>query len=202
MVLRRQIQLEGGDPWWSETWRKDVDGDGIPYRTLPGTHPTKGSYFTRGSSHDEYARYSEDSATYVRVVDRIEKKFETAKSIIHKPQKYQRENISDLGIIFFGTSTYAALEAKDNLKEEGVDLDALRIRSFPFNDDVKRFIEEHDQVFVIEQNKQGQMRSLLITELEIDPKKLTKVCNYDGMPLTADFIGKMINQHLLITTEK
>jgi 2-oxoglutarate ferredoxin oxidoreductase subunit alpha len=181
---------------------KDVDGDGIPYRTLPGTHPTKGSYFTRGSSHDEYARYSEDSATYVRVVDRIEKKFETAKSIIHKPQKYQRENISDLGIIFFGTSTYAALEAKDNLKEEGVDLDALRIRSFPFNDDVKRFIEEHDQVFVIEQNKQGQMRSLLITELEIDPKKLTKVCNYDGMPLTADFIGKMINQHLLITTEK
>lgn len=181
---------------------KDVDGDGIPYRTLPGTHPTKGSYFTRGSSHDEYARYSEDSATYVRIVDRIDKKFETAKSIIHKPQKYQKINNSEIGMIFFGTSTHAALEAKDLLKDEGIDIDAMRIRSFPFQDEVKRFIDDHDQIFVIEQNKQGQMRSLIVNELEIHPKKLIKICNYDGMPITADFIGKIIHQHLLITTEK
>ncbi len=178
---------------------KDVDGDGIPYRTLPGTHPTKGSYFTRGSSHDEYARYSEDSPTYVRVVDRIAKKFETAKHLIHPPQFYQKQNMSEIGIIFFGTSTHASLEARDIMKENGVTIDAMRLRAFPFNDDVKDFIESHEQVFVIEQNKQGQMRSLLVNELEIDPKKLPKIVNYDGMPITADFICERLNQDLLIT---
>jgi 2-oxoglutarate/2-oxoacid ferredoxin oxidoreductase subunit alpha len=178
---------------------KDVDGDGIPYRTLPGTHPTKGSYFTRGSSHDEYARYSEDSPTYVRVVDRIAKKFETAKNLIHPPQFYQKQNVSEIGMIFFGTSTHAALEARDIMKENGVTIDAMRLRAFPFNEDVKDFIESHEQVFVIEQNKQGQMRSLLVNELEIDPKKLPKIVNYDGMPITADFICERLNQDLLIT---
>jgi 2-oxoglutarate/2-oxoacid ferredoxin oxidoreductase subunit alpha len=180
---------------------KDVDGDGIPYRTLPGTHSTKGSYFTRGSSHDEYAKYSEDSATYVRIVDRIAKKFETAKTLIHPPHLYQNQNRSDIGMIFFGTTTQSALEARDVMTENGIEIDALRLRSFPFNEEVRNFIDNHQYVFVIEQNRLGQMRSLLINELEVDPKKLLKVVNYDGMPITADYICEKMNQNLLITAE-
>lgn len=172
---------------------KDVDGDGIPYRTLPATHPTKGSYFTRGSSHDEKAAYSEDSPTYVRIMDRLVRKMETAKSIIPKPQVYQQKQQSDIGVIFFGTSTHAALEALDILKDHGVVLDAMRLKSFPFQQEVADFIENHKKVFVIEQNRDAQMRALLINELEINPKKLQKILNYDGTPITADLIMQHIN---------
>jgi 2-oxoglutarate ferredoxin oxidoreductase subunit alpha len=172
---------------------KDVDGDGIPYRTLPATHPTKGSYFTRGSSHDEKAAYSEDSPTYVRIMDRLVRKMETAKVIIPKPQFYQQKQQSEIGVVFFGTSTHAAQEALDILKDHGVVLDAMRLKSFPFQQEVADFIENHDKVFVIEQNRDAQMRSLLINELEINPKKLIKILNYDGTPITADLIIQNIN---------
>jgi 2-oxoglutarate/2-oxoacid ferredoxin oxidoreductase subunit alpha len=172
---------------------KDVDGDGIPYRTLPATHPTKGSYFTRGSSHDEKAAYSEDSPTYVRIMDRLVRKMETAKVIIPKPQFYQQKQQSEIGVVFFGTSTHAAQEALDILKDHGVVLDAMRLKSFPFQQEVADFIENHDKVFVIEQNRDAQMRSLLINELEINPKKLIKILNYDGTPITADLIIQIIN---------
>jgi len=176
---------------------RDVDGDGIPYRTLPGTHPTKGSYFTRGSSHDENATYSEDSPTYVRIMDRLLKKLETAKQIIPGPQLYASATNSEEGIIFFGTSRYAAEEALDLLHESGRFIDALRITSFPFNQDVKTFIDTHKMVYVIEQNRDAQMRSLLINELEVAPSKLYRVINYDGTPITADLIIQQINQHSL-----
>lgn len=172
---------------------KDVDGDGIPYRTLPATHPTKGSYFTRGSSHDEKAAYSEDSPTYVRIMDRLVRKMETAKVIIPKPQFYQQKQQSEIGVVFFGTSTHAAQEALDILKDHGVVLDAMRLKSFPFQQEVADFIENHEKVFVIEQNRDAQMRSLLINELEINPKKLIKILNYDGTPITADLIIQNIN---------
>ncbi len=172
---------------------KDVDGDGIPYRTLPATHPTKGSYFTRGSSHDEKAAYSEDSPTYVRIMDRLVRKMETAKVIIPKPQFYQQKQQSDIGVVFFGTSTHAAQEALDILKDHGVVLDAMRLKSFPFQQEVADFIENHEKVFVIEQNRDAQMRALLINELEINPKKLIKILNYDGTPITADLIIQNIN---------
>ena len=174
----------------------DIDNDGIPYRTIPGAHPTKGAYFTRGSSHDEYGLYTEDSAAYVRVMERLEKKFETAKQIVPKPFMYQKKDKSKIGILFFGTSTYSSEEAKDILLLQGVEIDAMRLRAFPFNEDVNLFIENHDFVFLIEQNRDAQMRTLLIGELDVNPKKLIKVLNYDGMPITADFIVNKITKEL------
>lgn len=170
----------------------DSDNDGIPYRTIPGTHPTKGSYFTRGSSHDEYAVYSEDSPTYVRIMERLLKKHSTAKLHVPKPYFYQKENMQKSGLIFFGTTTQSAEEAMDILKEQGIGFDAMQIKSFPFNDEVSDFIDAHETIFVIEQNRDAQMRTLLINELEIHPKKLKKVLNFDGMPITADYIVNQI----------
>jgi 2-oxoglutarate ferredoxin oxidoreductase subunit alpha len=174
----------------------DVDGDGICYRTIPGTHPTKGSFFTRGTSRDEYARYSEEGAVYERIVDRLVKKWNTAKDYVPLPELYQEENQSAQGVLFFGTSTYSALEALDLLKERGISLDALRVKAFPFHSSIDQFIQDHEQVFVIEQNRDAQFRSLLINELEISPQKLISVLNYDGMPITADKIMQEISSHL------
>ncbi|MCB9284615.1 MAG: 2-oxoacid:acceptor oxidoreductase subunit alpha [Lewinellaceae bacterium] len=172
----------------------DVDGDGITYRTLPGTHPTKGAFFTRGTSKDEYARYTEAGDAYVRNVDRLLKKFKTSAKLVPPPELYQKKNHSKHGVIFFGTTTYAALEALDLLKEQGLEMDALRLAAYPFNEAVSEFIDEHEKVFVIEQNRDGQMRTLLINELEVFPKKLIPVLNYDGMPITADRIEQLILQ--------
>ncbi|MFA7616751.1 MAG: 2-oxoacid:acceptor oxidoreductase subunit alpha [Weeksellaceae bacterium] len=170
----------------------DVDGDGIPYRTYPGTHPEKGAYFTRGSSKDEYAKYTESGEDYKRNMDRLLKKFNTAKDLVPAPQLYQETNQSKEGILFFGTSKYAAEEALHLLKKDGKTLDAIRIKAFPFNQTVEDFIHSHDRVYVVEQNRDAQLRSLLMIELEIDPKKLIKILNYDGMPITADDIIKRV----------
>lgn len=171
----------------------DVDGDGICYRTIPGTHPTRGMYFTRGSSRDEYAIYTEDGAAYKRNVDRLSKKWETIKSYVPPPETFQTSQNSEYGMIFFGTTMFSALEAKDHLAAHNLEIDALRIRSFPFNQEVEDFIRNHHKVFVIEQNRDGQLRSLLINELEIPPSKLLKVLNYDGLPITA----QQIEVHIL-----
>jgi len=179
----------------------DVDGDGIPYRTYPGTHPSKGSYFTRGTSRDEYATYTEDAGAYHRNVDRLLKKWETAKTMVPGPQLYQKENKSDKAILFFGTSTYAAEEAMDLLKEQKIVVDAIRIKSFPFNKAVEEFVRGHKQVFVIEQNRDAQLRSLMLIEMGIDPNSLIPVLNYDGMPITADNILQQISKHLSRTSE-
>lgn len=171
----------------------DVDGDGICYRTIPGTHPTRGMYFTRGSSRDEYAIYTEDGAAYKRNVDRLSKKWETIKLYVPPPETFQTSQNSEYGMIFFGTTMFSALEAKDHLAAQNLEIDALRIRSFPFNQEVEDFIRNHHKVFVIEQNRDGQLRSLLINELEIPPSKLLKVLNYDGLPITA----QQIEVHIL-----
>ena len=179
----------------------DVDNDGIPYRTYPGTHPTKGSFFTRGTSRDEYATYTEDGAAYQRNVDRLIKKWNTAKSMVPAPQLYQEKNKFENGILFFGTSQYAAEEAIDLLKNEEIFVDAIRIRSFPFNHSVEEFINSHERVFVIEQNRDAQMKSLLMIELAANPQKLISVLNYDGMPITADNIYKQITRVLKLKSE-
>ncbi|HXP52756.1 MAG TPA: 2-oxoacid:acceptor oxidoreductase subunit alpha, partial [Bacteroidia bacterium] len=171
----------------------DKDGDGIPYRTIPGTHPTKGAFVTRGTSRDEYAVYTEDGGAYQRNMDRLIKKWHTAKDMVPGPQVYQKKNESSYGMIFFGTSTYAAEEAMDILKEKKVAVDALRLKSFPFNQTVEAFINSHDKIFVIEQNRDAQLRSLMMIELGTDASKLIPVLNYNGMPITADNI---INQVL------
>jgi len=174
----------------------DTDGDGVPYRTLPGTHATKGAYFTRGTSHDEYSNYTEDAATYVRVMERLQKKFKTATEVVPSPVFYKDYGDADYAMIFFGTSTYAAEEAMDILVEKGIKVNAMRLKSFPFCAEVSEFIENHKKVFVIEQNRDAQMRNLLINELDLNPKQLVKILNFDGTPITADFIVNQILQQL------
>lgn len=168
----------------------DPDGDALTYRTIPGTHPTKGSFFTRGSSRDEMAKYTEESAPYVRNMDRLLRKWSTIKSYLPKPEFPEPLALhqSDYGLIYFGTSEYSAMEAADLLKEEGIKMDLARIRAFPFHPLLNEFIQDHSKIFVVEQNRDGQMRSLLINELNIDPSKLIPVLNYDGLPITAAFI--------------
>ena len=174
----------------------DVDGDGITYRTIPGTHPTKGSFFTRGTSRDEYAAYTEDGSVYARNMDRLLKKWDTAKNTVPAPVLYQTENKSPYGLIFFGTSTYSAEEAMDEMETSGTVFDAMRLKSFPFNKTVENFIHSHEMVFIIEQNRDAQMRSLLINELNVNPQKMISVLNFDGMPITAQFITTRINKTL------
>jgi len=185
----------------------DIDGDGVPYRTIPGTHSTRGAFVTRGSSRDEYAVYTEDADVYQRFVDRLARKWDTAKELVPAPIFYspqsgrEAENtqaetiavasVSD-GVIFFGTSTDSALEALDLLAEEGVQLDAMRARAFPFSRSFGEFVDSHERVFVIEQNRDAQFRSLMMIELGVDPAKVVSVLNYDGMPITADNIYRQI----------
>ncbi len=174
----------------------DVDDDGITYRTIPGTHPTKGSFFTRGTSRDEYAVYTEDGRVYARNMDRLLKKWDTAKDMVPAPYLYQKESKSTYGLIFFGTSTYSAEEAMETMASDGLIFDAIRLRSFPFNQTVEDFIHSHEKVFIIEQNRDGQMRSLLINELNVNPQKMVPVLNYDGMPITAHTIISLISKNL------
>jgi 2-oxoglutarate ferredoxin oxidoreductase subunit alpha len=182
---------------------KDVDGDGIPYRTYPGVHPNKGAYFTRGTSRNPYARYSEEGAVYVDNMQRLLRKFETAKQLIPAPvarpakRKTPNEKVAD-GVIYFGSTTPSMHEALDALEGQGRRLDALRVRGFPFSDEVYDFVAAHSRVFVVEQNRDAQLRTLLVTEGEIDPAKLVPVLHYDGTPITARFIAGEIGQMLAL----
>ena len=174
----------------------DVDNDGIPYRTLPGTHPTKGSFFTRGTSRDEYAVYTENGAAYQRNMDRLIKKWHTAREYVPAPHFYQAENRSSYGILFFGTSRHSAEEAMEMLSEQGTVLDGMLLRAFPFNQAVIDFMQSHDAVFVVEQNRDAQMKSLLLIELGLSPHTLVSVLNYDGMPITAQYISQQVQAFL------
>lgn len=163
----------------------DVDGDGICYRTLPGTHPDKGAFFTRGTSRNEYAVYTEFGDAYVSNMERLSKKFETAKALVPAPEFHRARKATRDAVIFYGSSKSASLEALDMLAADGVHLNAMRLRGFPFSKEVSDFIDQHDSVVVIEQNRDAQMRKLLIVECEIDPRKLLSYTHYDGMPMTA-----------------
>jgi 2-oxoglutarate ferredoxin oxidoreductase subunit alpha len=175
---------------------KDVDGDGIPWRTVPGTHPTRGSYFTRGTTRDPYARYSERGPDYVYNMERLLRKFRTAAGLVPPPVVRRADRTTPLGVIYFGSTSPAMQEALEVLAADGVALDAMRLRAFPFSDGVADFIARHDQVFVVEQNRDAQMRSLLVNELEVDPARLVKVLHYDGTPITARFITGAITAHV------
>jgi 2-oxoglutarate ferredoxin oxidoreductase subunit alpha len=175
---------------------KDVDGDGIPWRTIPGTHPTKGSFFTRGTTRDPYARYSEKGADYIYNMERLLRKFETAATLVPQPIVRLAKKPSPYGVIYFGSTSPAMEEALDVLEVEGVGIDALRLRAFPFPKSVKEFIESHEKVFVVEQNRDAQMHTLLMNELDIVNSNLIKVLHYDGTPITARFIVKAIEKNL------
>jgi 2-oxoglutarate ferredoxin oxidoreductase subunit alpha len=175
---------------------KDVDGDGIPWRTLPGTHASKGSYFTRGTTRNAYAQYSERGPDYVYNVERLLTKFNTAASLVPQPVLRSAAHKTRLGVIYFGSTSPAMGEALDVLKQAGIHLDALRLRAFPFPDSVAQFIAAHEQVYVVEQNRDAQMHALLVNELDIDPANLVRVLHYDGTPITARFITSAITKHV------
>ncbi len=171
---------------------KDVDGDGIPYRTWPGTHPDKGAYFTRGTSRDAQAKYSERGEDYIYNMQRLLRKFDTAKALVPQPVVEQSAPPAALAAIYYGSTSPAMAEAVELLREDGIMLDTLRIRAFPFPESVRDFIASHGSVFVVEQNRDGQLRSLLVNEFGIDPSRLGAVLHYDGTPITARFIAGAI----------
>ena len=175
---------------------KDVDGDGIPWRTLPGTHPSKGSYFTRGTTRDEYARYSETGPDYLKNVKRLLAKLATAASLVPQPVAKPAPRKTRFGVIYFGSTSPSMDEALDVLADSGVFVDALRLCAFPFPPSVLAFIEAHDEVFVVEQNRDAQMRCLLINELQVEPARLRAVLHFDGTPITARFITRAITLHV------
>ena len=174
----------------------DVDGDGIAYRTYPGTHSARGAYFTRGTTKDRYARYSEAGPDYVDNMQRLLRKFETAKALVPAPRLRPAAHATRSGVIYYGSTSPAMHEALDQLDAQGLHLDALRVRAFPFGDEVSDFIADHDQVFVVEQNRDAQLRSLLVNECVVDPARLTPILHFDGTPITARFIAGEIAQQM------
>jgi 2-oxoglutarate ferredoxin oxidoreductase subunit alpha len=170
----------------------DMDGDGIPFRPYPGTHPTKGSFFTRGTTKDRYARYTEEGVAYVDNMQRLQRKFETAKSLVPAPVVQKAAKPTRTGVLWFGSTGAAMAESLATLELDGIHLDRMRVRAFPFADAVHEFITAHDRVFVVEQNRDAQMKALLVNECGIDPARLISVLHYDGTPITARFITREI----------
>ena len=191
-------QLEGFKDKFGKPWGRylDIDGDAIPYRTLPGTHPTMGAFFTRGTSHNEYARYTEDGVVHAAMLDRIRRKFETAATLVPKPDVVIRDKTSKTGVIYFGATRPGVLEGLDELAGHGLVLNSMRLTAFPFSTEVAAFCDAHDRIFVIEQNRDAQMRTLLMVEAGIAGEKLIATLNYDGMPLTAAFVRNAILRHM------
>ena len=170
---------------------QDIDGDGIPYRTYPGTHPHKGSYFTRGSSHDVNAAYTEDGDVYAEVMDRIALKFETAANYLPIPE-ISNQAKHRLGMIYLGTTTGAIQEVLDNLAKKNIALDTLRIKAFPFHQSVKKFINDHELVYIIEQNRDAQLKSLLKIECNANEEQMHSILSYNGLLITAQHIERDI----------
>ncbi|MFT5726543.1 MAG: 2-oxoglutarate ferredoxin oxidoreductase subunit alpha [Desulforhopalus sp.] len=181
-----------------EKWGRylDVDGDGICYRTYPGTHPTKGAYFTRGTSHNEYSAYTEESSIYLAGMERLLVKWDTAKGLVPGPRVKTRDPENKVGVLFYGTTTHATYEAIARFSKKGLKINSLRIRAFPFQKEVIDFINNHETIFIIEQNRDAQLRTLLMTENSVSPTKLQSILNYDGLPITADFITDKIDNLL------
>jgi 2-oxoglutarate ferredoxin oxidoreductase subunit alpha len=164
----------------------DRDDDGIPYRTLPGVSP-KAAYFTRGSGHNQYGGYTEDSAEYQVVLDRLKRKFLRAATLVPAPV-VERNGQSEVGLIAFGSSHGATREAMDILEKRGIKVDYMRIRSFPFTKEVEAFLASHSRLFVIEQNRDAQMRSLLTLETAVEKSKLSSILHYSGLPISSSVI--------------
>jgi 2-oxoglutarate ferredoxin oxidoreductase subunit alpha len=164
----------------------DKDGDAITYRTLPGTHP-KGAYFTRGSGHTQYGGYTEDATEYQIVLDRLKRKFETAKSLVPKAVIDGR-NAPALGLVSLGSCDGAVREALDLLRGRGIQIDYMRVRAFPFGPEVEEFLASHEQIIVVEQNRDAQLRSLLTLETAVEKAKLRSILYYSGLPMASSVI--------------
>ncbi len=164
----------------------DRDEDGITYRTFPGVHP-KGAYFTRGSGHTQFGTYTEDSADYQLVLDRLTRKFVTAKKYVPKPV-IEQDARTEIAIVSIGSCDGAVHEALDVLKARGVALNYMRVRAFPFSEDVEKFLADHKLLFVVEQNRDAQLRSLLTLETRVEKSKLRSLLHYSGLPVSSAFI--------------
>lgn len=193
---------------------KDVDGDNIPFRTLPGTHPEKGAFFTRGTSRDEYAVYTEKGEAYQRNMERLLAKWYSAPEYLPRPVIRNSDGkkggsvggsvgvTATHGFIFYGTSRDAVLEAIDTLVEEGTNVDSLQIMAVPFHKDVHTFIESHERIYVIEQNRDAQMRTVLMNELDCDPIKLNSVLHFNGSPLSAEVVLARVRPLLAMSSQR
>jgi 2-oxoglutarate ferredoxin oxidoreductase subunit alpha len=169
---------------------RDVDGDGVAARTLPGVGG-KGAYFVRGSGHDQHADYTEDSAAYCELVDRLRRKFSHAATLVPEPLVLTQEG-AEIGLVTIGGCDLAVREAQALLREQGILVDVMRIKAFPFQEEVKEFIESHETAYVIEQNRDGQLRSLLMIELGIPKDSMIPILDYGGMPLTARVVVEAV----------
>lgn len=170
---------------------RDVDGDGIPYRTLPGTDHAQAAYFTRGSGHNEKAGYTEKPEDYLNLMNRLDKKFQTARKFVPAPV-VTVEKGAKIGIIAFGSTDFAVVETRDQLKAANIPTSYLRVRALPFTDDLRKFVESHDHVYVVEQNRDAQMRDLIRLELPDLAMKVRSVRHYDGLPIDAKFVTDAI----------
>jgi 2-oxoglutarate ferredoxin oxidoreductase subunit alpha len=193
--------MDRGKVLWEEDLEKikgdwgryrDVDGDGIPYRTLPGNKHPLSAYFTRGTGHDEQAKYNEDSGVWYRNMERLSKKFETARSILPKPVLHTAAHPARIGVIAFGSTEPAIIEAQAMLQQQGVATDFLRLRALPISAEVEEFIRSHEQVFVVEMNRDGHLHEILILELPGMATRLQSIAYNDGLPLTARFVSQAI----------
>ena len=171
----------------------DVDGDGVGYRTLPGTHPEKGAFFTRGTSRDEYAAYTESPEAYQRNMERLQLKWQTARQLVPKADIVDRGG--SVGVLYYGTTALPIPEALDKLALHGIHLDTCRVRGFPFGEEVEAFVAQHDLIFIVEQNRDAQIRTLLINELQTNPAKLIAILYFAGLSISADFIDAQINAY-------
>ena len=174
----------------------DVDGDGIPYRTLPGGHPTRGAYFTRGTSRDRFARYTEEGLPYIDNMERLERKFETARGLLPRPVLKRATKPTRVGVLQYGSTAASMDEAQKMLADEGLHVDTLRIRAFPMTREVQEFIGSHDRIFVVEQNRDAQMRTLISTDLGVATDRWTPILHFNGMPTSARFIYREIAARL------
>jgi 2-oxoglutarate ferredoxin oxidoreductase subunit alpha len=170
---------------------RDVDGDGIPYRTLPGTDHPQAAYFTRGSGHNEKAGYTEKPEDYLNLMNRLDKKFQTARKFVPAPV-VSVEKGAKIGIIAYGSSDFAIVETRDQLKVANIPTSYLRVRALPFTDELRKFVESHDHVYVVEQNRDAQMRDLIRLELPDLAMKIRSVRHYDGLPIDAQFVTDAI----------
>ncbi|MEQ1831514.1 MAG: 2-oxoacid:acceptor oxidoreductase subunit alpha [Candidatus Eisenbacteria bacterium] len=173
---------------------RDLDGDAIPYRTLPGTKDWKGTYFTRGSGHDEAARYTEDPAAYVRNMDRLKRKLDTARTLVPAPEAFPAKG-AEVGLIAYGSSHWAMLEAQSQLAAAGIKASYLRVRALPLHADVDAFVKAHKRVYVVEQNRDAQMGTLIRTEQPVRAADIKSLLHYDGMPLDAKSVTDGVLAH-------
>lgn len=196
------IEMDRGKVLWEEDleerggeWGRylDVDGDGIPYRTVPGNKHPKSAWFARGTGHDEYARYSEDPEDFHQNMERLQKKYETARTLVPEPVMDEVEG-AEIGILAYGSTDPAVQEAQDYLQDRGIPADYLRLRAIPFTSSVREFVKNHHRIYVVEMNRDGQVHKLLSLEVPEETHKLVSVAKVDGLPLTAEWIlGEIIN---------